>query len=85
MKDFIKSYKNPNENRINFSLLNRENDEDLIEYLVKCCKSLEVLKYIKFLGYEYTEDETKIDINDYMSTRKKSKKNVNAIRLGLYF
>lgn len=74
MKDFIKTYKNDNENRINFDLINRVNDDELVEYLVNSCKSLEVLKNIKFLGYEYITDESKIDINDYMSTRKKSKK-----------
>jgi len=77
MKDFIKSYKNPNESRINFGLMNREYDDDLIQYLVNSCKSLEVLKNIKFLGYDYTDDETKIDLNDYMTTRKKSKKKVD--------
>lgn len=74
MKKFIQHYYNENEDRINFSLMTRENDDDLIEYLVSSCKSLEVLKYVKFLGYEYTDDETKIDLNYYMTTRKKSKK-----------
>jgi hypothetical protein len=54
--------------------MERLHDEDLIQYLVNSCKSLEVLKYVKFLGYEYVDDETKIDINEYMTTRKKSKK-----------
>jgi hypothetical protein len=54
--------------------MNRDNDDELVEYLVSSCKSLEVLKYIKFLGYEFNSDESKIDINDYITTRKKSKK-----------
>lgn len=74
MKDFIKDYNNTNEENINFDLMTRSHDADLTEYVVNTCKSLEVLKYIKFIGYEYITDETKIDINYYMSTRKKSKK-----------
>lgn len=54
--------------------MDREYDDDLIEHIVASCKSLEVLKYVKFLGYDYVEDERKIDMNDYIMTRKKQKK-----------
>jgi len=74
MKEFLSKYENPNESRMNFGLMNREYDEELIQYIVNSCKSLEVLKYIEFLGYEYIDDEKKIDLNDYISTRRKSKK-----------
>lgn len=74
MKKFLSVYKNPNEDRINFGLLERVYDDDLIQYIVNSCKSLEVLKYITFLGYDYTDDESKIDINNYITKRKKNKK-----------
>lgn len=75
MRDFIQHYKNPNEDSINFGLMNREYDKPLIEYIVNSCKSLEVLDSIKFLGYEYVDDQSQIDINNYlMSRRRKSKK-----------
>lgn len=80
MKKFISEYKNPNEDRINFNLMDRSYDEELIQYLVNSCKSLEVLKYIKFFDYEYIDDETKIDINDYITTRKKNKKKTEDVR-----
>lgn len=74
MKSFIKEYTNPNEERFNYGLINREYDDDLIEYIVNSCRSLEVLKEIKFLGYDFISDEKEIDMNDYISTRKRSKK-----------
>jgi hypothetical protein len=57
LKDFIKFYRNENEDAMNFDLMNRIHDKDLIQYLVNSCKSLEVLKYVKFLGYEYVDDD----------------------------
>lgn len=78
MKKFIKHYENPNEERMNRDLIDRNNDSDLVEYLINSCKSLEVLKQIKFLGFEYTVDEKEIDINNYISSRrKKDKKDKN--------
>lgn len=74
MKKFLSKYKNPNENNINFGLIERTYDDDLVQYIVNSCKSLEVLKYITFLGYDYTDDESKIDINNYITIRKKNKK-----------
>lgn len=74
MKEFIKSYLNQNEDKINFDLMNRVYDGNLVDYLVDSCKSLEALKYIEFLGYDYNDDETTIDLNHYMTTRKRSKK-----------
>jgi hypothetical protein len=74
MRDFIANYENENEKRINYGLITREYDEDLIKLIVNACKSLEVLEYIKFLGYTFIEDEKEIDLNEYMTTRKKSRK-----------
>lgn len=74
MKDFLREYKNINEERMNFSLMNRDYDDDLNDFIANSCKSLEVLSYIKFLGYRYVDDERKIDLNDYITTRKKSRK-----------
>lgn len=77
MKDMIKDYVNLNEDRINYGLMNREYDDSLVEYIINACKSLEVLDYITFEGYDYIEDESKIDINKYIHKRKKSKKTEN--------
>jgi len=78
MKKFIKHYRNPNEERINYDIINHTHDDNLINYIVNSCKSLEILKNIKFLGYEFIDDESKIDINDYISTRQKVKQTKDA-------
>lgn len=74
MKDFLKDYVNPNEDRINEKLVNREHDDDLVQLIINSCKSLEVIEYIKFLGYTFIEDEKQIDLNEYITTRKKTRK-----------
>jgi hypothetical protein len=74
VRDFLKDYNNPNEDKLNFGLMNRQYDDDLIEHIVASCKSLEVLKHVEFAGYDYIHDEKQIDLNSYMTTRKKTKK-----------
>lgn len=77
MKKFIKTYTNPNEERFNYPLINREYDDDLVSYIIDCCKSLEVLENIKFIGYEYVTDEASINTSEYIDakSRTRSKKN----------
>lgn len=75
MKKFLKHYENPNEINFNFDLINRCADGDIIPYILDVCKSLEDLEYITFLEdeWEYEDDESKIDINEYIRTRNNSK------------
>ena len=68
MQKFIKEYRNKNEDRFNYSLINREYDDDLVEYIIDCCKSLEVLEYIKFLGYDDVNLSIKTN-NDLMEIK----------------
>lgn len=77
MKKFIKSYTNKNEERFNYPLINREYDDDLVKYIIDCCKSLEVLEYVQFLGYDYITNEADINTSEYIDakSRTKSKKN----------
>lgn len=75
MSDFMRFYENPDMHKINTNVINRERcDDDLINYLVDACKSLEVLENIKFMGYEFLDDESRININDYISSRSTAKK-----------
>ncbi len=78
MLDFISSYGNENEERINFKLMSREYDEDLVDLIISTCKSLEFLEYIKFIGFELETDESKIDLNYYRKSRKRRKKKKKA-------
>lgn len=79
MHEFISRYSNVKEveSRFNMGLINRTNDDDLITYIVDACKSLEVIENIEFIGYDYTDDESKIDMNRYMTTRSTKPKDKN--------
>ena len=77
MKKFIKHYINKNEERFNYPLINREYDDNLVDYIVDCCKSLEVLEYIKFIGYEYVTNESEINTSEYIDARSRTKPKKN--------
>lgn len=84
LKDF---YPNPNEDRINFGILNRDFDKSLSTYVIDCFKSIEtVLPEIKLVDSEFIVDVNDIDLNDYERSRKKNDTNkyvyVNDDRVG---
>lgn len=70
MKELFHIY-NISEEGLNKDLMTRENDKPLVEYLVNNAKSLNVINNIEFLGYEYEEDESKIDISPYIVAKKR--------------
>lgn len=77
LKKFISSYENPNIERFNLGLINRDQDKDLILHLIDVFRSLNVLEYVEFLDYEYIEDANKIDMsvyNEYNNRDRKSNK-----------
>lgn len=74
MKKFISKFKNINENKLNMKLIRREYEDDLVDFVVNVFKSLETIRGITFLDYAVEYDESKIDINNYISSRKKTKK-----------
>ena len=74
MKSLLKSYSSEFEPSLNYSLMNKTADDSLVNYVVDSWKSLEVVKNIKFIGYEYTEKQSEIDINKYIFKREKKKK-----------
>lgn len=67
LKDYVGNY----EKDLNVELMEKSADGDLVEYVVDAWKSLEVLKYIKFIGYEFNTDESEIDINKHIFKRTK--------------
>jgi hypothetical protein len=69
----MKEYKNKNEERFNYPLINREYDDDLVEYIIDCCKSLEVLEYVKFIGYDYITNESEINTSEYIDAKSRTK------------
>lgn len=74
MLKFISNFKNPEEKNLNIDLIKRNNEEDLITFIVDAYKSLEITGFITFLGYDVIDDESTIDFSKYITTRKKIKK-----------
>ena len=77
MRKFIRQYENPNEKLINKKLINRQCEDELVSYIVDSCKSLEVLSYITFLGYDYITNENDINTSDYIDARTRGTKKKN--------
>jgi len=74
MKRGLKTYVNEWEEELNLDLLDKSADSPLVDYIVDAWKSLEVVKQIKFIRYEYTEKESEIDINKHLFKREKKKR-----------
>jgi len=68
LKDYVGNY----EEQLNTELMTKGADGKLVDYVVDSWKSLEVVKYIKFLGYEYNTRESTIDINRHIFKRNKN-------------
>lgn len=90
MIEFLKDYVCEWEDQLNIPLMTKEADRSLVEYIKDCWLSLEVVKNIKVVKFEYSERESEIDINKHIFRREKHKKkkdkhgikNVNDSRVG---
>lgn len=74
MKKYLKHYVSGFEEELNIPLMNKEADLPLVEYVKDTWKSLEVVKNIKILKFEYDDTESGIDINKHIFKREKKKK-----------
>lgn len=74
MLKYLPQYENKFRDELNIPLMEKSADEPLVEYIKDAWRSLEVAPAIKILKFEYTEDESKIDINRYIFKREKRKK-----------
>lgn len=74
MKKYLKYYVSGLEEDLNIPLMNKEADLPLVEYVKDAWKSLEIVKNIKILKFEYDDTESGIDINKHIFKREKKKK-----------
>ena len=74
MLKHLKKYKNRFADDLNTRIMRKEDDRPLVEYVVESWQSLQIVKGIKFLGYEYTEEMSDFDINRYIFKRQKGKR-----------
>lgn len=74
MEKYLNQYISEFEERLNVPIMNKDYDRPLVEYVMDAWKSLEILKNIKILKFEYDERESGIDINRFIFKREKKKK-----------
>ena len=74
MISLLKNYSSEFEPVLNKGLMNKSADAPLVDFVVDSWKSLEVVKNIKVVGWEYTDKESEIDVNKYIFKREKKKK-----------
>ena len=74
MKKYIKDYVSEFEKELNVSLMNKEHDRPLVEYVMDAWKSLEIVKNIQIRKFEYDDIESHIDINNHIFKRDKKKR-----------
>ena len=74
MKESIRNYVCKWEDQLNIPLMDKSNDAPLIDYIKDAWKSLEVVQQIKIVGFDYSEEESDIDINRHIFKREKKKK-----------
>ena len=74
MKSGLKEYVNDWEQELNTDLMTKASDAPLVDYVIDAWKSLEVVKQLHFDRFEYTENESEIDINKHIFKREKGKR-----------
>lgn len=74
MLKYLNRYHDEFEEKLNHRLMDKADDKPLVEYIKDTWRSLEIAPPIHILKFEYTEDESTIDINRYIFKREKRKK-----------
>ena len=74
MLKYLPQYVSKFEDELNMPLMNKEADEPLVEYIKDAWRSLEIAPPIKIIKFEYSEEESKININNFIYKREKRKR-----------
>ena len=88
--EYIKSYGNSMvdfSDQVNYPLINKEYDNPMVDFIVDTIRAFEIVRYIKFTGYEYTEKESEVDEDRYIKHRGKGYKKtiiVNGKKKNIY-
>lgn len=71
-------YRNPEEDKINFNIINRVYEKDLVSYLIDCFMSIStVLPEIEMIDHSFIIDVDKVSQSDYERTRSNRIKDQN--------
>ena len=73
MKQYIPNYTKDCvfEKHLNTALMTKSADLPLVEFVKESWRSLEVIPNIKIMSFEYTEEESDIEINKHIFKREK--------------
>ncbi len=71
MLNLLANYLGTYENDLNIDIMDKSYDDDLVTYVADAWESLEVVKQIKFLGYDFNTRESEIDVNKHIFRRMK--------------
>lgn len=88
--EYIKSYSETMvdfTDKVNYPLINKEYDSPMVDFIVDTIRAFEIVRYIKFTGYEYTEKESEVDEDRYIKHRGKGYKKtliVNGKKKNIY-
>lgn len=88
--EYIKSYGKSMvdfSDQVNYPLINKEYDNPMVDFIVDTIRAFEIVRYIKFTGYEYTEKESEVDEDRYIKHRGKGYKKtiiVNGKKKNIY-
>lgn len=74
MLKYLQEYRTKFDEQINLDLLHRTYDKPLLEYIMDSWRSLQIMEAIEITGYDYTEKESEININDYIYKRERGLK-----------
>lgn len=74
MLKYIGEYVSDFEKELNRPLMTKEADLPLVEYIKDVWRSLEIVKNIKILSFEWNDNEATIDINNHIFKREKKKR-----------
>lgn len=74
MRFGLASYVSDFETQLNYDLMNKASDAPLVDYIMDSWRSLEVVPNIKITGFNYSERESSIDINNHIFKREKKKR-----------
>lgn len=89
MLKYLNKLPNPLRDNLNRSLINRDADRDLVEYIVDSIKGLEILPNIKIVGWEWDSNESNYNVNDHVIRRNSNKnrviKNISETRCGILY
>lgn len=74
MRKYLKDYVSEFETELNIPLMTKSDDLPLVEYIKDTWKSLEIVKNIHIVKFEYSEDESGINVNRHIFKRDKKKR-----------